>query len=380
MFFHQPQVKEKSKKNRNTHFLRRRFLPLVSLILALGTIYQIVVVLTLTQKNTSSPQRFVGEKWKNPYQGFPNTLSSEKLALHTHSNEVYFTPERHTVSEIVNTYQKFGFSHVAITDYGQITKSEEISHLTGFEWGQNIKKRHILALGARESFSDYFPIYASRENINWVINKLKSLGSYVIIPHPKLNGVYTREEIQNIDGFHAVEVYSPFGDDTKILDALLSQGKKVHCMANDDLHYFPEENIKTFDQPFWKDWIQTLGHQRGRRGESGQRFIKTLEGSKDQNAVMEHLFRGSFFCVKKFFREGEDPNLPTLQVENNLTLRVRSQERYLEIRFIGEGGEILQISPDTNSADYKFKESDSYVRLEIIGLTGSILSNAIYRN
>lgn len=342
-------------------------------------VYQLAVVLLLRKSIDLSISPFQGSNLVNPYQNWDED-GGEKISLHAHSDEVWFTPERHTVKEIQSEYKKEGFSNVAITDYGQISETENSDYIRGLEWGQNLKKRHLLAIGIKKSFYDYFPIYATRENLNWVMDRMEKLGGYVIIPHPKLFDSFTREEMSAIGGFQAVEVYSPFGDDTKILDSLLSQGRNVHCMASDDLHYFPETSIKNFDQPTWKNIIQTLGNQRGRKGESFLRYIVTAEGIKDQTSVLTSLQTGSFYCVKKFFQGAEDPKVPKIQITKNNTIQLNSKERYLEIRFIGQMGEVLQVNPDTNKAEYTFQEKDSYVRLEMIALTGSILSNAIYRN
>ncbi|MCW7504794.1 phosphoesterase [Leptospira paudalimensis] len=340
--------------------------------------YQLAVVLLLRKSSQHSDAPFSGSKIINPYTHW-NGNAGEKISLHTHSDEVWFTPERHTIQEIKAEYAKEGFSNIAVTDYGQVSNTEDPSYIRGLEWGQNVKKRHILAIGIQKAFYDYFPIYASRENLNWVMDRMKKLGGYVILPHPKLFDSYSKEEMSALDGFQAVEVYSPFGDDAKILDTLLSSGKNVHCMASDDLHYFPETIVQKFDQPFWKNWIQTLGGQRGRKGESFLRYIVTSAGAKDQTSVVEALQSGSFFCVKKFFQGASDPMVPQIQMNDKNQIQVTSKERYLEIRFIGQKGEILQVSPDTSSATYQMLVSDPYVRVELIALTGSILSNAMFR-
>ncbi|TGL45124.1 phosphoesterase [Leptospira perdikensis] len=356
-----------------------RYLLVLLSLLGILVVYQLAVILLLRKSFVLSTSPFQGTTLINPYQNWKGD-GQEKISLHAHSDEVWFTPERHTVDEIQSEYKREGFSNIAITDYGQISERENSGFIRGFEWGQNLKKRHLLTIGIKKSFYDYFPVYATRENLNWVMDRMKKLGGYVIIPHPKLFDSFSREEMSSIGGFQAVEVYSPFGDDPKILDTLLSQGRNVHCMASDDLHYFPEASIKHFDQPTWKNIIQTLGNQRGRKGESFLRYIVTAEGMKDQTSVLASLESGSFYCVKKFFQGAEDPKVPKVQVTKKNTIQLNSKERYLEIRFIGQMGEVLQVNPDTNNAEYTFKETDSYVRLEMIALTGSILSNAIYRN
>ncbi|WP_039929102.1 hypothetical protein [Leptospira yanagawae] len=372
-----PMIETEGKVVRPSLWKYRYPLFLITLLGILFT-YQLAVVLLLRKPKQTIDGSFTGSKILNPYENWDNE-KGEKISLHTHSDEVWFTPERHTVAEITNEYKKEGFSNLAITDYGQISDTEDKTYIRGFEWGQNVKKRHILAIGIKKAIYDFFPIYASRENLNWVMDRMKKLGGYVILPHPKLFDSYSKEEMLSIEGFQAVEVYSPYGDDSKILDSLLSNGKNIHCMASDDLHYFPETIVNKFDQPFWKDMIQTLGHQRGRKGESFLRYVVTNAGVSNETSVLQALHSGSFFCVKKFFQGAEDPKVPLIRVNDKHQIQVASKERYLEIRFIGKMGEVLQVNPDTSTATYEILESDPYVRVELIALTGSILSNAIVR-
>ena len=350
------------------------------LLVAIIFLYQVLVVFLLREDGEIQSKEFNGDLFQNPYQNKDWKVASEKVALHTHSDNVWYTPERHSSKDIDSIYKKYGYSVLIFTDYGKIQeRKEEKEIFSGYEWGLNLRKRHALVIGSEETVSDLFPFYARRDNVSWTFRKIREKSGYVIIAHPKLNDSYTKQDLIQIQNYNAIEVYSPFGDDAKILDVLLSQGRNVHCMSSDDLHYFPESEIQKLGQPKWKDHLQTLMFQRGREGESLKRYISTSFGIKSPNSVKSALEKGSFYCVKKHFREAEDPKLPNLNVDKKGLVSLDSSERYLAIRWIGKNGEIRKIDPDTNNASYQFSETDPYIRVEIVGLTGSILSNAIFR-
>jgi hypothetical protein len=305
---------------------------------------------------------------------------SEKVALHMHTDELWYTPERHTVTEIESVYKRSGYSVLGFTEYGAFQKPKKREGIvSGYEWGFNLRKRHALSFGGEETVSDFFPIYASRENVNWAFQKMQRLGSYVVIAHPKLGNTFSREDLVAIDFYNGIEVFSPFGDDTKPLDILLSKGRNIHCMATDDLHYFAETTIASFDQPLWKNILQHVLLQRGRKSQSLLRYIVLADKRISESLVMADLKAGAFFCVKKLFREAEDPKIPKIKVDAKNKIKLLSNERYLEIRWIGENGELKKADPDTNQSEYQMTEMDPFIRLEIRSLSGTILSNAIYR-
>lgn len=352
----------------------------MSILVFIFVLYQLFTVIFLRDTTAGSPKDFSGSYFYNPYQKQSWKDASEKVALHIHSDQVWYTPERHSQKDIESVYRKNGFSVLSFTDYDQIPEEGRLeTQLSGYEWGRNLRKRHAIIIGSKKTTSDFFPFYARRDNVSWTFREMRETGGYVIIAHPKLNDSFTKDDLIHIQNYNAVEVYSPFGDDAKILDTLLSKGRDVHCMASDDLHYLPESITKSLGQPGWKDLLQTVLLQRGREGESLKRYIATASGETNPQSVRADLGAGAFYCIKKHFREAEDPKLPNIQIDQKGFVKLESKERFLEIRWIGKNGEIKKIDPDTNASFYQFTDQDSYIRLEILALTGSILSNAIYR-
>ncbi|WP_411821931.1 phosphoesterase [Leptospira sp. 'Mane'] len=342
-------------------------------------IYQITVISLYRSDLLKTNKPFSGKSWVNPYEKGNWANHSEKVSLHIHSDEVSYTPERHTIEEIDSVYQQNGFSLISFSDYDRVTKSKLYSFLPGYEWGQNVKKRHALSVGSEIQVPDYFPVYASRENIAWTFEQMRKNGGYVVIAHPKLHSSFSKEDLEQIPHYQGIEVLTPYGDDSKILDHLLSKGRNVHCMASDDLHYFSEETIRSFSEPFWKDVLQKIMFVRGKEGESLLRYISTGNNRNQPDLVKADLNDGAFFCVKKFFQGAGDPGLPDIRIIGKDKIKVSSNERYMEVRWIGDGGKIKKIDPDTSLSEYELEAEDTYIRLEITSLTGKILSNAIYR-
>ncbi|GBF50475.1 hypothetical protein LPTSP4_20000 [Leptospira ryugenii] len=323
---------------------------------------------------------FSGAHLHNPYGQDDWSLGQEKVALHLHSSEVWYTPERHSRQDIEFAYSSQGYTALGFTDYSEFfsTKNPKLGSVSGYEWGLNVRKRHALAFGGRESIPDYFPIYASRENVSWTFRKMREAGSYVVVSHPKLHDAYTREDLSKIYHYNAIEVFSPFGDDTKVLDHLLSQGRNVHCMSSDDMHYLPESVTKTLDQPWWKSLLQTVLLQRGRKGEGFKRHLVFPKTHTNETNIHTDLEAGAFFCVKKHFADATDPLVPQIKIEGS-EITLTSEERYIEVRWIGENGEYLKIDSDTNKSKLALENVKTYVRLELMSLSGVVLSNALTR-
>lgn len=120
-------------------------------LLGILCFYQLAVVILLRKSINLSTSPFQGTNLVNPYQNW-NGEGQEKISLHAHSDEVWFTPERHTVAEIQSEYKREGFSNIAITDYGQISETENPNYIRGLEWGQNLKNAIYLRLESKSPF------------------------------------------------------------------------------------------------------------------------------------------------------------------------------------------------------------------------------------
>ncbi len=320
---------------------------------------------------------FRTQEYKNPYSTIEKH-TYKKASFHLHSDEVFYTPERHSTRDIIDVYKQNGYDIISISDYNQITIPSSIQEntLSAYEWGSCIRKRHLLALGINEIAPNNFFI-SFLGNIQFAINFIKQKGGYVVINHPKLYSAFSIEDLMKLWNYDAIEVLSPFGDIIEFWDTLLSNGKRVHCMASDDLHYLPESYTKNLNQSFFKNLIQNLFLQRGREGEALLRYVVLSAQNTDSESILNALKSGDFYCVKKFYRTSPDPKVPKIFFQNNKIV-VRSEEKFFRLEFIGKNGTVLKSILDSQTAEYELKPDDIYGRVTIYSLSGVILSNPMF--
>ncbi len=344
-------------------------------------VYQTTVILLFRAEIRKEFIPFSGAEVFNPYQENPKEMLGKKAALHIHSDNVWYTPERHSVEDIEALYKREGFHFLTFSDYGKITKPNSFPEISNYEWGLNVKKRHVNVLGASSTFPDLFPFYASRENIEWSLQKMQRGKAFVTLNHPSLYKSFVKEDVQWFKSYDAIEVFSPFGDNARILDFLLSKGIPVKCMSSDDLHYFAENEIRNLKQSKLKNLFQIFTGIRNRKGAHVfRRYVLVSDLISNSEELVQDLKKGNYFCVKKHFAEAPDPAFPSLAWNpKSQKLVFQSKERVLEIKWIGSQGKILKIDPDTQQSELEFPPDEPYVRVEVSGLFGELISNAIYR-
>lgn len=344
-------------------------------ILSFLFVVQGILVLSFQSPLRTKKEPFSGNQIHNPYQSGGEGFKS---AFHLHSDSVWYTPERHSVSDIVRLYKKEGYISINFSDYGMITRPTDVPSIVAYEWGNNINKRHAQILFSNEIFLDLFPLYSFPENWEYVFLKAKQKGAFVSINHPSLYKAISKESILQLESIDAVEVFSPYGDNVFLLDKILSSGKAIKCMSGDDLHYFGEKYIREFDQSTFKNFIQHLFLVRNRKGrETFKRYIVFFSESPDSKNQEKSIREGNYLCIKKNFSDVEDPSVPRLSLAGNKIL-VEMDETPLVIRWIGDAGKVKKEIAYTKSGSYEVDSSDTYIRVEIHTANAKILSNPFY--
>jgi len=179
--------------------------------------------------------------------------------LHTHSNLSDGCLEP---AEVCRRYKAEGYDFLALTDhfigmYGypladtKPFRDESFTTLLGAELHsgptQNGELWHILAVGLPEDFSPpdapgFLPV-EGQESGPELARRAVEAGAFVAVAHPQWSGL-TLEDARSIDVAHAVETYNhgcamgcdrPDGFHT--LDLLLSEGRRLTCIATDDAHF-----------------------------------------------------------------------------------------------------------------------------------------------
>ncbi|TGK04223.1 phosphoesterase [Leptospira langatensis] len=317
---------------------------------------------------------------KNPYEK-TTKIKWAKTAIHLHTNEIWYTPLRNSSEEILEIYRNFGYKILAFTDYGKITKpnSSDPVLISGYEWGRNLKKRHLTILGPEKVESDFFPLYSSLDNIQWEINVQKEKGSFVVVNHPTLYNGFTLSELERLSGYDAIEVLSPYGDIFKYWDELLSQGIHSFCMSGDDLHYLPKaEYVKITSKTHGLREKLTLLFAE--KGEALTRYILLNTDSYEQDDILKALKSGNYACVRKLKRNLDDPKLKSFYLKNGNEVHFEFEDTPFFVEFIGVDGQVLHSLVNQKAGFYKAKPKDFYVRIQALLPTGTVFSNPFYVN
>ncbi len=172
--------------------------------------------------------------------------------LHTHSNR---SDGRLEPEEVCRRYRERGYDFLCLSDhfmakYGfPVTdtrpwRTNSFTTLLGAEVHapaiQNGEPWHILAVGLPEDFAPT----ASDEMGPALARRAAAAGAFVAIAHPEWYGL-TLEDTRTLDDVpHAVEVYNHTSevhedraDGAYLLDALLSEGRRLTAIAVDDAHF-----------------------------------------------------------------------------------------------------------------------------------------------
>ncbi|TGL59453.1 phosphoesterase [Leptospira sarikeiensis] len=346
-------------------------------ILALGNL---ITWAFLREETSFKAAEIDWEKYSNPYKR--NTkLTLQKTGIHLHTNRTWFTPGRNTPEEIETVYASNGYKILGFTDYERITSpnSPKLAQVKGFEWGTNLRKRHLSVLGLEEASYDFFPLYADPKNLQWVINRIRSKSGFVIVNHPLLNDSFPLELLSELKDYNAVEVLSPFGDIPKFWDKLLSKKKPSFCMAADDLHYLPREEylrVRTSGIPNWRDLSSEIYKQEG---ESLMRYLLVNTDSLDESEILRSLQEGNYLCVRKMERSLEEPKLGPIGLNSENQVYFDFEDTPITVDFIGPNSEILSHTSYQKKGTYQLRPTDAYIRVQAVFPTAIVLSNPFFQ-
>ncbi len=319
------------------------------------------------------------EKFQNPYKR-NTSFHWIKAGMHLHTNRTWFTPGRNSPEEIQTVYSANGYKILGFTDYERITKTDDgkLVQLSGYEWGTNLRKRHLSVFGVQKPSYDLFPFYADKENLQWVIDRMKSEDSFVVINHPNLNNSFPLRLLSELSNYDALEVLSPFGDIPKQWDRLLSRGVPSFCMASDDLHYLPRGEYirtKTSGLPNWRDLSSEIYQQEG---ESLMRYILVNTESMEEKEILKSLQEGNYACVRKMERTLADPKLGKIGMRENGEIFYEFEDVPITVDFVGRNSEILANTSYQSKGSYTMKPNDMYVRIQAVFPTAIVLSNPFF--
>jgi len=317
----------------------------------------------------SKPQVFAGEQYYNPYQQMDSTWKVCNFHAHSKSWGGLTDGKNTNIDTIFKLYQKMGYAHIGISNYQKITQieKENILSIPAYEHGFNVKKRHHLCLGTdKVSWLDFF-FFQTLNHKQFVLNTLKPTSDFLSINHPKFSNGFEEADFTHLSNYDAIEVFNHYRTSISHWDSALSAGYYAVLLANDDMHRLDKMD------------------------EVGTNFTVVNTNSLTRNDVIQALKAGRHYGVKAHLKTDENYQVKAKRIANlvhpknievqNDTLFVQFDTMVSVIRFVGQGGQLKDSATFTNTAQYIFKSTDTYIRIEIDDADGNLyLFNPVVRS
>ena len=341
--------------------------PLLAIIL-LAASFLLVPYLVSPVYDFAEPRAFSGEKYYNPYQKVDSVWKVCNFHAHSKSWGGLTDGKNTRIDLIFELYQKMGYSHIGISNYQKITQIEKENSLSipAYEHGLNIKKRHHLCLGTdKVSWLDFF-FFQTLSHKQFVLNKLKPTADFLVINHPKFSNSFEEDDFTYLSNYDAIEVLNHYRTSITHWDSALSSGYYAVLLANDDMHKLDKMD------------------------EVGANFTVINANFLSRFDIIQALKAGRHYGVKARLKTDENYQTKTERIANlshphivemkGDTLDIQFDTAVSIIRFVGQGGQVKDSVFQTKTAQYIFRQTDTYIRIEMEDADGNLyLFNPVVR-
>lgn len=304
--------------------------------------------------NFPDPAPFSGRHLFNPYLNDSLPCWS-KANFHAHSIAwLHLTNGHQQPDEILHTYAALGYNIASISNYQSMARINAGSVLSVpvYEHGYNASKVHSLVFEpTRISFFDV-PFFHTLSMKQSVLDALEKNASCVALNHPRIRNSYTDQDLKKLSGYNLMEVFNHSANSVHKWDIALSAGKPVWCLGNDDMH----NSTKPSEVGVCWTMINHVNREKD--------IVPQL---KSGNAYIVHGKRGK-----------AENALQSMQVTGD-TMHLALTNIADTIRFIGQNGQIKQVTAHAKTASYTFRENDTYIRTEVVNKQTLIYLNPVIR-
>lgn len=283
---------------------------------------------------------------------------------HTSTSDGDSTPEA-----VVKWYRDNKYNFLFLTDHEVITPVEPLNQqfgktgeflvISGQEVTDRLNKKpyHVNALGVDQVT---MPKNGKTvvENLQQNIDAIRALGGVPQINHPNFGWALTADDIRQVKNVMLMEIYnghplvnnlggggSPGAEE--IWDALLSGGKLIYGIADDDSHFFKRLGDPSAPTP-------------------GQAWVVVRAEALTPKAILAALEAGDFYASTGVELSDYKADAKSVTVH----IREQTWSKYT-IHFIGWGGRVLKTSI-TNPAVYSIRGDEGYVRARIQESNGAL--------
>lgn len=310
------------------------------------------------------PKPFNGTYLHNPYKDMnPDNWIQSNFHAHTR-RFVGLTNGRLNTNEMLDSvYSSLGFKHIGISDYNTINyyDSANASFVPTYEHGYGIFKIHQLCLGADKVRPVDYLLFQNLSMKQHTLNRLSKRARLVIPAHPSfVEKGYLVEDMKYLSNYKLMEVLNGFRISTEHWDKALSNGHLVYLIGNDDSH----------DVTDVSDVAKRFTMINAPENEA-ELLLQALENG---NAVgVDFQLRKDETLEKKIQRLEKDlPYIRQVELRGD-TLLISASKKIGTIKFIGQGGEELDVQKRQDTAMYVMQPEDTYVRCVLMFSCGTTL-------
>ncbi len=274
-----------------------------------------------------------------------------------------------TPADVVTWYRENRYNFLFLTDHEYVNNVEALNGVYGRTGsfivlsGQEVtdafekKPYHMNALGiSKVVMPNRLP--GAVETLQKNIDDVVAAGGVAQVNHPNFGWALTADQLTKLNGYSLLEIHNghPLVNNKggggvqsaeEMWDGVLSTGKTVFGVADDDSHFFKRIGDPSAPTP-------------------GQGWIYVRAAELTQKAIVDALRRGDFYASTGV--ELSDYQASPRRIV--LTIKELPSSKY-RIQFIGRGGRILS-EVLSSPATYVIKGDEGYVRARIFESNGKM--------
>ncbi len=319
--------------------------------------------------NFPPTEPFSGDKIYNPYNSLDTALGWKKSNFHTHTKVDKGINECPEYPDVVwSDYQQYGYDILTFSNHNALTEfpGDTSRQVWVYEHGYNPLKFHKLVFGVKKVnyYEQMLPFTISQKQ--FMFDLLRKDADLILFNHPDRTFGINDNDFKYLTGYEMVESFC--GEETALhyWDVGLSNGHYSHSLINDDCH--DSGNTKKIARRC--SWLNTPSHSYGD-------ILKTLKEGCFYTMRMPDFGDGD-----KEIKIIENQTLPAIKniglSGDSLYISLSEPAEYIII--VGENGFRRDSLIKTDFANYKFRNDDSYIRLEAGFSSGVVIfTNAFAR-
>ena len=175
----------------------------------------------------------------------------------------------------------------------------------------------------------------------------------VSMAHPKFAGGRSFDDMRHLVGYEFTEVLNHYRISDEYWDQALSAGRLTWIMGDDDTHDIVKE-------PTFRIWNIIYSNFR------------------HSDSIMNSMKMGMNYGIASL-NQACDNDLVSCQLDKNDNIHIKLTNVADSILISGQDGVILKRIYNSDTVDYSFKESDTYIRTVAYNANSDLYMNPILR-